>query len=178
MEKIKNFVIKYQLWFKLAAIALLICVLFTPYISSGRAEVTGHMSFWDYVYDTSYYVPLIGLQFHWIVSWIVFFISIISIVFVLLSLWKKPYFILFSISYIVDFIFIMAATIFACVYEKFPNEIAMPHVAFYISLILFIITILFLYFWKKDRLKKPTKSEQIAQLEKRIEQLEQERDGK
>ena len=30
MEKVKAFVIKHQLWFKLAAIALLICTIFTP----------------------------------------------------------------------------------------------------------------------------------------------------
>lgn len=201
MEKVRNFVVKYQVWFKLAAIALLICVLFTPYVKiidyHHNLNEQAAISFWHIVLnnrldikDKIFVSPNSYHQFpaYVFLGWSVFLLSLITIVFLLISIFKKKFLIVASLSYIVNFIIIFSSLIYSIYAYKnsiiFTDQMnCVPNIAFYLSLLLFLanIFILIMYLipkFKWNKIHKPTKAEQIATLEKRIEQLEQERDGK
>lgn len=181
MEKIKNFVIKYQLWFKLAAIALLICVVFTPLILSESYDTRYTVSIWEFIKNYSANINNMEPKYavHWNLSWVIFFLTIIILILLCLSFWKKHLLKLSCFLYILDFGIILVAAIFACKYEHGQyeeNDFAIPFIAFFIAALLFILTLLLIHYIIKNN-KSISKTERIAQLEKRIEQLEQERDS-
>lgn len=183
MEKVKAFVIKYQLWFKLAAIALLVSTIFAPFVYAPIEEVMNSYSFWVYIELSFILSPNLPQGLHWILSWIILFVTIAIIVLFIVTIIRKTstkilYFGLYL--YIIDFILILISTIWACIYERMPNSISCPHIAFYIALLLLvadIITLWQLHKWTKNHPRKPTKNERIAELEKRIEELENRKDG-
>ena len=91
MEKVRNFVVKYQVWFKLAAIALLICVLFTPLILSESYDTRYTVSIWEFIKNYSANINNMEPKYavHWNLSWVIFFLTIIILILLCLSFWKK-----------------------------------------------------------------------------------------
>ena len=193
MEKVKVFVIKHQLWFKLAAIALLVATIFTPFVhihagfKNGGTE-TVNFSIFDYVFRPSYAKlynnPSIFL---FIAAWLAFIGSLGIIALLLFCLRNKDgkLILLCSYTYCLIFILILFATIYSLIfYTPFlknmtasMNAWGIPHIAFFIALFLFVADILCIVYMKKEYLRAPTKSERIAELEKRIEELENRKDG-
>ena len=187
MEKVKNFVIKYQLWFKLAAIALLICVVSTPYVfwfanSKNIFEYYDQHSLWSVISD-KIIIPRYGYgKITVILCWISFILTTITILSLVLSIVKKNKFITFTIIiFFIDYLFLFTNSIYT---SWFRSEIyshygtCIPSYAFIVATLLFISAILILkqlIQYKKTLPKNLSKTEQIAELEKRIEQLERER---
>jgi len=184
MEKIKNFVIKYQLWIKLVAIALLVCVIFTPLErhSSIFNIIQADIRVNDYAHKYSYYG---------IFSWFVFILTLSLIVLMIVSIFIKNKNILLTISvlYIIDFIFIFLTILFCFIdfyyIIKYITTVGgthwggphstYPNIASFLSLILVVADLMILIpliKWKKQQPRKKTNKQKIAELEQRIIELE------
>mgnify|MGYP001624266957 CR=1 FL=1 len=191
MEKVKAFVIKHQLWFKLAAIALLVCIIFTPYTSIilPVANETYHFSIFYYLTTNSNLSPYIAL---FSISIGICIITVFIIVLLFLSILKKnnkPFLSISLTSFGVLFILYLIS-LFLSIYTwgSYTYEApSIPHIAFYLLLLLSVfVSFIAYYCYKEWRIKQPRtqirsklkKTEQtIAELEKRIEELENRKDG-
>lgn len=168
MDKFKSFVIKYQLWFKLAACILLVCMIFTPTIHQTILN-TPFTSVWSFIW----YHHRWGLTFNR--EYVFYFycyyafviITIALIVLLLVSIFQKKIFALCQFLYILDFIVYILGAVF-----MFYNSPSIPHIAFYLALLLLVADIICTVFWIKSHKPSPSKDERIAELEKRIEELE------
>lgn len=219
MEKVKAFVIKHQLWFKLAAIALLIAVIFTPYVYikeigqgniSKQTAITIFQTVINYRIGTGNYFLFPNMRGECptqpILAWISFFLIILTIGLICVSL-KKQKSLLFSLisfyfSTITAFTFYIYS--FFCIkkYLMFGYGVTIPNISFFLLVLLFIFSLfLSCSFYKKWRVKHPkqkTKSEisekiddmyvislqekieqdrKIENLENRIKELENRKDG-
>lgn len=180
MEKFKNFVCKFHWLFKLAAIALLMVTVFAPFVYFSPA-ITRYNSFWmlsklfiglDFsLYDE--FLLGIGCFITVIASLLVACLLTISI------FWKKLlrfslflYLLIFACAISCAIYFMTIAPLF---FGFSPSTIRTPHIAFYVAIILLIADIATLVLIKKPISKKDAK---IAELEKRIEELENGKDGK
>lgn len=118
-----------------------------------------------------------------------FLIAIISIIIYLVL--KKNKFLNFSCTInILAFIFFIAelirlSSLINYTYiEDYVDNLCrvIPHAAFYFTLLLFIVSVIVLSMniynaYRKKHPRAPTKNERIAELEKRIEELENRKDG-
>jgi len=192
MEKIKNFVIKYQLWIKLVAIALLVCVIFTPYIyvksKALGLTVVGKETFWNLIkYNDNALKYPANYRFHFTSSWFIFFITLFAICSIITSFFIKTKKIILISTFlnIINFPLILATTLHTVWFGKntASNDVQIlniPHIAFFFAFILFGLSIIILpYLIKQIKLEytnKPhilSKNEKISELEKRIKQLEE-----
>lgn len=156
MEKVKAFVIKHQLWFKLAAIALLVCTIFTPTILQ-IPEKTPFISIWSFIYHHIKYgeIPLNREYIFFFVSSYIFVISAITVaVLLLISIFRTKSLIFCLYIYLIDFVFFIIGASF--LFYSYPSSI--PHVGFYIELLLFIIDIICIIFQIKYRLRTSNKN--------------------
>lgn len=185
MDKFKSFVIKYQLWFKVIIIVLLLCVIFTPLVHIHAEDLdTANYSVFDFVIRPSrlvvYNDPSILL---FICAWLAFIGTIIIICLLLCSFHfrnNRQLLRLSSILYLVVFAFILFVTIYSLafyipLFRNMTNAAktwGIPHIAFYLALLLLVADIICTVFWIKSHKPSPSKDERIAELEKRIEELE------
>ena len=186
MDKIKSFVIKYQMWIKLAIIALLICSVFTPIIHIHIGNLSSvNCSLFDLIAKTSN-VPLESDPniFLFICSWIAFIGIIAIIVLLLLNLHFRRATLDFYCTVI--YILVFALTLFVTIYSlviftpflknsmNINKTWGIPHIAFYLLCLLFIFNAVVLYFMKKLKManQQQPDSDRIAELESRIEKLE------
>ena len=100
MDKIKSFIIKYQLWFKVIIIVLLLCVIFTPLVHIHAEDLdTANYSVFDFVIRPSrlvvYNDPSILL---FICAWLAFIGTIIIICLLLCSFYLNNGFKYFNTS--------------------------------------------------------------------------------
>lgn len=190
MEKVKAFVIKYQLWFKLAAIALLVCTIFTPYtciILPVVNEVHMFSIFYYLTLLTDKILPVYAALFSFSVCiCIATALIIVLLVFSILKKTNKPFLFITLITFGVLF-FCYLLSLFFSIYawgSYTYNAPTIPHIAFYLLLILSVfVAFVSHYFYKDCRAKHSHKSttktkQKIAELEKRIEELENRKDGK
>ena len=170
MDKIKSFVIKYQLWFKLAAIVLLVGMFFIPFATLFYYDQADSVSFLFYVknyeYKSSSYLwydlAIIQIILTVIIS-VSIFVSIFNQKFIIYSLFLYlPHFLIYFIAFFQGLI----------TYEIMTEFIFIPNIAFFLSLILLIFDIISIVFWKKNHHSASTKNERIAELEKRLAELE------
>ena len=175
MEKVKAFVIKHQLWFKLAAIALLIAMFFIPFATLFYYDQADSVSFFFYIKNYKYK----SSSYLWydlaIIQIILIALSCISI---FMSLFKQKFtfysFFLYLPCFLIYFIAYFQGLI---AYEIMTEFIFIPNITFFLSVLLLIFDIISIVFWKKAQPYVPTKNERIAELEKRIEELENRKDG-
>lgn len=168
MEKIKNFVVKYQLWFKIGAIAIIICTVFVPFVHYGLSTANQfNYSIWYYIINTNFISP--DYRFLSILACLIFSLSIINLILLIVNCIVKKYFLANSIVYTINFLFMTALYIsYACITIN-----AIPHVGFYLALLLFLFNIFLLYYLIKKRKKThQSKSDRIAELEKKVAELE------
>lgn len=170
MEKFKNFVCKFHWLFKLAAIALLAVMIFAPTVSY-LSLLTPFTSPWAFIWhflDLGE-VPLNG-HYSYSSCWAFVLISALLAILLLASIFYKKIFYICIALYFIDLIpFII------CIVVLFKSAPAIPSIAFYAALFLLIADIATLVLMKKPISKK---DEKIAELEKRIEELENGKDGK
>ncbi len=190
MNRLKSFVIKYQLWITLISIILYIVMLFSPmytlkftYIRYGDRYKT--------IIDNKVinYQIKKGILFnmHDIFN---ILIVVFVVAYILLSICylikKKKIFLNLSCSCsILSFVFIVSYIVskakefnFSHI-DDYSDEIltTIPHVAFYIGFIIFIFCTIVLAIniyihYKSTHPNIQTKSERIAELEKRVQELE------
>lgn len=169
MEKIKNFVVKYQLWFKIGAIVIIICTVFVPFVHYGLSSANQFdVSIWDYVLNLNVISP--DYRYLSILSCIIFSFSIINLILLLVNCFVKKYLLTNSIVYTINFLFMVALYIsYACITIN-----TIPHVGFFLALILFIFNCFVLYNLVKHQKesRSSSDSERIAELEKKVTELE------
>lgn len=162
MEKLKNFVSRFQVLFKLAAIALLVVMVFAPFIYFSPAR-TRYDSFWMLTtlfigLDFSLYDEfLLGLG-----CFITVIASLLAACLLAISIfWKKL--LLFSLFL---YLLIFACAIFCAIYFMTiaplffgfsPSTIRTPHIAFYVAIILLIADIATLVLMKSRNQRKTRK---------------------
>ena len=146
MEKVKAFVIKHQLWFKLAAIALLVCTVFTPLVYYGYS---GKNEFYPTIWEHILLGQSIANQYYFISVFAYFYLSITILIIVLLifSFFNKKVLKITLYFYYIDTAFLLGISIF---YFTQPN--ACPHIAFFLSLLLLIADIITL--WQLHKAKQ------------------------
>ena len=165
MEKIKNFVIKYQLWIKLVSIALLVCVIFTPYIVSainlGKKDYVSSYSFWNLIIDNNdsqEYLP--KYRFHFISTWFIFFIILTVISLIIINIvTKKSNLLTFACIFFIIAFFIILATEGYSLWFYYYAQIkpsglpgyTFPHIAFFISILLIFLDIMVLIQLMKEK---------------------------
>lgn len=164
MEKVKVFVIKHQLWFKLAAIALLVGIIFAPYTFIILPVVNETYSFSIFYYLTtgSNLPPYIAL---FSISIGICIITVFIVILLSLSILKKTNKIFFSvslISYGILFIFYLVS-LFLSIYTwgSYTYEApSIPHIAFYLLLILSVyVSFVSYYCYREWRIKQTPKTE-------------------
>lgn len=169
MEKIKNFVVKYQIWFKIGAIAIIICTVFVPFVHYGLSTANQfNYSIWYYIINANFISP--DYRFLSIIACIIFSLSVINLVLLIINCFVKKYLLANSIIYIINFLFIIALYIsYACITIN-----AIPHIGFFLALILFIFESFVLHELIKHRKKneRSSDSDRIAELEKKVAELE------
>ena len=180
MEKFKNIVSKFHWLFKIAAIALLMVTVFAPFVYFSPA-ITRYNSFWMLS------KLFIGLDFSLYDEYLLGLGCFISVIASLLAacllaisiFWKKLLRFSLFLYLLIFACAIFCATYFMTIAPLFfgfsPSTIRTPHLAFYAAIILLIADIATLVLMKKPISKK---DEKIAELEKRIEELENGKDGK
>lgn len=156
MEKVKAFVIKHQLWFKLVAIALLICTIFTPLSHIPFYQQFLNYSAWELTklvkIFSSFINPAEGIQYVFACVSVCLIFSDIALLIV--SVFLKNSLILKSTLFIytLAFITLTLAMIFACVNEQVSKTtIIIPHIAFFLALLLLIIDIITLWQLHKSK---------------------------
>ena len=172
MEKFKNFVCKFHWLFKLAAIALLMVMAFAPAVSflSHRTPFTSPWAFILHFLDLGEIPFNSQSSYVWFSCWAFVLISALLAILLLASIFYKKIFYICIALYFIDLIpFII------CIVVLFKSAPAIPSIAFYAALVLLIADIATLVLMKKPISKKDAK---IADLEKRIEELENGKDGK
>lgn len=182
MEKFKNFVSKFHWLFKLAAIALLVVMIFAPFIYFSPAR-TRYDSFWML---TKLFIGLDFSLYNQYVLGLGCFITVIAAVVTAVLLaaslfWKKLlrialffYIFVFAIAASCT-IYFMTSNSYYSIFTLPESVTKIPYIAFYAAIILLIADIVTLVLMKKPISKKDAK---IADLEKRIEELENGKDGK
>ena len=168
MNKLKSFVIKYQLWFKLAACILLVCMIFAPTIHQTILN-TPFTSVWSFIWHRFRWgvIPMNDKYVFYFYCYYAFvIITIVLIVLLIISIFQKKIFALCQFLYIIDFIVFILGAAF-----MFYNSPSCPHIAFYIAFLLLIADIVCIISWLKSH-KSKSKSERIAELEKRVQELE------
>ena len=172
MEKFKNFVSKFQVLFKLAAIALLVVMVFAPFVSIN-----------PFTYSVLFYIENVAyLTEEWkhlaTVAYIILALSALTILLLVISFFYKKILSACLYIFLLDFITfgIIAISIITMSLTSSGTYAtpAIPHIAFYVAIILLIADIATLVLMKKPISKKDAK---IAELEKRIEELENGKDG-
>lgn len=172
MEKFKNFVSKFHWLFKLAAIALLVVMIFAPTVSylSHRTPFTSPWAFILHFLDLGEIPFNSQSSYVWFSCWAFVLISTLLAILLLVSIFCKKIFYGCLVLYFIDLIPFIICSVFL-----FQNAPAMPSIAFYAALVLLIADIATLVLMKKPQSKKDAK---IAELEKRIEELENGKNGK
>ena len=175
MEKIKNFVVKYQLWFKIGISILIFIGFFIPFFSEQNIptpQLKPHLSYLYELPNREYNLNLSPLSIP-----ILIFLSL-SIAFIFISIiLRPPYFLLLScLVYCIAFIFLFANFFqWLCFSEQYDISI-IPHIAFFLYLLIFlfdiVVSIYLIKHFRKIYPKKPTKSDRIAVLEKKVAELE------
>ena len=167
MDKIKSFVIKYQLWFKLVACILLVCIIFTPTIHQTILN-TPFTSVWSFIWHHHRWGLTFNREyvFYFYCYYAFVIITIALIVLLIVSIFQKKFFALCQFLYILDFrVYILGAAF------MFYNSPSIPHIAFYLALLLLVADIISIVFWFKSH-KSSSQNDRIAELESRIEKLE------
>ena len=177
MDKIKSFVIKYQLWFKLAACILLVCMIFTPLLSVPFYNQQLNKSIETFVHNFhDFFISdpkSHALQYIFALISLILIICIIITVFLSIFIKYQQFYLIFSLSYIVCYVFIILTFISAGSYGHNESGFkGIPHIAFFLALLLLVADIICIVFWIKSHKPSPSKDERIAELEKRIEELE------
>lgn len=183
MKKVKLFVLKHQLWFKFGAIALLITMIFLPYTYIVLPVVNEIHTFSVYYYltmltDNLSSVFVAAFAFSVCICIIAAFIIVLLLISVLKKSNKYTLFISL-ITYIVLFFFYLFL-LFISIYAWGPytyDATSIPHIAFYIALLLLAADVACIILLRKKQPRRQTKSEKIAELERRIEELEKRKGG-
>ena len=188
MEKVKAFVIKHQLWFKLAALALLIAMLFTPFTFivlpvSNEIHSFSILYYLSVESNLSPYIALFSISI--CICIITAFIAII----LLLSIWKKSDRLFLSISLVSFGVLVLfyLSSFFLSFYTwgSYTYEVpSIPHIAFYLLLILSIFISFVVYFVIKNgekgspstNGKKQNIGKRIKVTENKIKELENRKD--
>lgn len=139
MEKVRNFVVKYQVWFKIIEIILLLGIIFLPLcqlIFYGENETK---SIWYFVSHSSNVnnIDTLNHALHYIFAWIVLILSLVIVLLTILSSFFKKQSINTTTMILqsFNFLFIILTLIWTCIYEHNvwePNGI--PHISFYLSI--------------------------------------------
>ena len=175
MEKIKNFVVKYQLWFKIICALLALSSFFAPQIFlSLNGDTVSYTLL--HIYEANSYGPDSLLAIELIIPLCVLFCLCALLYLVSIFVKKKSFCFFISICYFVTFLSLAIEHIFLCsAYKNASSSInTIPHVGFFLALILFIFDCFVLYVLIKHRKENipPTKSDRIAELEKKVAELE------
>ena len=137
MEKVRNFVVKYQVWFKLAAIAIIIAAIFSPlYSRSVYPPFLFNKLF--------YYLEILIEKRDFLFLFVVIFLSISSIS-LLLSFFIKQFNFISSISYNLMMIFL-----FIFIFTDYSVK---PRIGFYLFTFLFILNIIFTIVYFQQNIK-------------------------
>lgn len=172
MEKIKNFVVKYQLWFKIGTGVLLILLLVTPFWTDGIADGVS-LNLFSFISYTANFPSVSSLSPLCIVTIIlIFFALILTILAIFL---KKT-----SINLCTILCIILASTfliiVTSCRIGEFSSYgmSSQPHIAFYFAVLLFVLDLFALYFFIKHQKENQlsSKSDRITELEKKVAELE------
>lgn len=169
MEKIKNFVVKYQLVFKLCIIVLLIVGFFIPFFCMASlpeddyslTSLTASEIEREYLSLQTYTVPFFV------------FCSLISVFLIVHVFVKKAIFIYITCGlYIIAFALLLA-DFFQWMYILHET---IPHISFWLYFLLFVFNAFAVVFLIKDFRKiypkKLNKTDRIAELEKKVAELE------
>lgn len=141
MERVKAFVIKYQLWFKLAAIALLVATIFAPfYIMIVGDDIWQNYSIWYYATNNSYIDYVRPLTILYII------LALCAIILLTFSIFLKNKIVIITyfISYLIAFILLTVAV--SCICTELNSKIStngycIPNVAYFISIFLLFTSI-------------------------------------
>lgn len=197
MKKVKAFVVKHQVLFKLMAIVMLVCIIFLPYVliiedaygTNGTQKQSAITIFQTIInarlgLDKKYFItpnrdgdcpaqPILGR--------ISFVLLLFTIIFLAISIKKQKVFyislILFIIAAIFSFLFFFYSYSCYSTYIIRRYGTVLPNVAFYIALLLLAADVACIILLRKKQPRRQTKSEKIAELERRIEELEKRKGG-
>lgn len=151
MEKVKAFVIKYQLWFKLAAIALLVATIFFPfYVMVVDGEIWQNYSIWYYATNNAYIDFVRPLT----IAVLILLLSVIILSGLNLFFKRKQIIITLLFLYLFTFVLITIAVSCVCVElkEAINNKgYCIPNLAYYLAILLFFADIITLWQIRKDK---------------------------
>ena len=174
MDKIKNFVVKYQLWFKIICALLALSAIFSPQILLSQNSDTFSYTLL-HIYDVNSHGSDCLLAIELIIPLCVLFCLCALLFLVSIFIKKKSFCFFISICYFVTFLFLATEHILLCsVYKNASSSISIiPHVGFYLALLLFLFDLFLLYYLIKERKQtRQSRSDRIAELEKKVAELE------